>query len=336
MWMNSANLAGVGGSRRIEVRRKVEFLRHTVAVQVSSLFRRHRPVMVAAILVAVLATGCNGGTRPTLTDERLVETPDSAAAPTVAGATAGTAEESAGTAARGPGEVEALVVEVLEIFPHDTTASTQGLELHNGVFLESTGLYGRSDIRRVDPATGNVLQVIPIDQQFFAEGLTRVDDQVIQLTWRENTAFYWDAATLERIKEVSYAGDGWGLCYDGSRLIMTDGTPQLTFRDPMTFDETGRIPVTLNGEAVYNLNEVECVNGMVWANIWQTEFIARIDPATGVVTGLVDAIALDAPTEPENAVLNGIAWDASTQSFYVTGKLWPNMYRVNFVPAPTG
>ena len=161
MWMNSANLAGMGGSHRIEVQRKVEFLRHTVAVQVLSLFRRHRPVMVAAILVAVLATGCSGGTRPTLTDERLVETPDSAAVPTVAGATAGTAEESAGTSALGPGEVEALVVEVLETFPHDATASTQGLELHNGVFLESTGLYGRSDIRRVDPATGSVLQSDP-------------------------------------------------------------------------------------------------------------------------------------------------------------------------------
>ncbi|MCL4111938.1 UNVERIFIED_CONTAM: hypothetical protein GTU68_043048, partial [Idotea baltica] len=228
-------------------------------------------------------------------------------------------------------------VEIIESFPHDSTSFTQGLELYDGVFLESAGLYGESDLRRVDPTTGQVLQSVPIDAEFFAEGLTRVGDQVIQLTWRENTAFYWDANTLERTKEVSYQGEGWGLCYDGAKLIMTDGTPTLIFRDPVTFDETGRVPVTLNGQDVFNLNEVECVDGVVWANIWQTELIVRIDPTTGVVTGIVDAVALQGPSleTPQGAVLNGIAWDASTQSFYVTGKLWPTMYRVNFVPAPT-
>lgn len=315
-------------------------------VQLSYLFRRRLRLAVAALALAVLATSCSGGVRPTLTSERLVEPAESTAVPSnpvevptgtpVPAATEDTApDETTGTeeAATIDG-VEQLVVEVLETFPHDATGFTQGLELFDGIFLESTGLYGESDVRRVDPATGDVLQSVPIDAEFFAEGLTRVGDQVIQLTWRENTAFYWDATTLERTNEVSYEGEGWGLCYDGTQLIMTDGTPTLIFRDPITFAETSRIPVTLNGQDVFNLNEVECVNGAVWANIWQTKLIVRIDPATGIVTGVVDAFALDGPTEPQGAVLNGIAWDDTTESFYVTGKLWPTMYRVNFVPAP--
>lgn len=319
-------------------------------VQLSSRFRRrlHRAAII--VVVAVLATSCSGGVRPTLTGDRLVESSESAspqddqAVPTVTADAATTVPASPGPPApndTASGEasiqddVQQLVVEILESFPHDPTAFTQGLELYDGVFLESTGLYGESELRRVDPATGAVLLNTPIDAAFFAEGLTRVDNQVIQLTWRENTAFYWDATTLERTKEVAYEGEGWGLCYDGTQLIMTDGTPTLIFRDPVSFAETGRIPVTLNGQDVFNLNEVECVQGDVWANIWQTELIVRIDPISGNVTGVVDAAALEGPAEPQGAVLNGIAWDQSTQSFYVTGKLWPTMYRVNFVPAPT-
>jgi len=332
-----------------------------VHVQLPFLFRRRLTLATAAVVLAVIASACSGGARPTLTGDRLVETPESAesppdtvaahtvaaptvAAPTVAAdpaASAGpesdpaTGDDNTSTSRTVTNGVEQMVVEVLETFPHDATGFTQGLELFDGVLLESTGLYGESEVRRVDPGTGEVLQRVGIDPEFFAEGLTRVGDQIIQLTWRENTALYWDATTLEPTNRASYEGEGWGLCYDGFQLVMSDGTPTLIFRDPTSFTETSRVPVTLNGQDVFNLNELECVDGVVWANIWQTDLIVRIDPATGVVTGVVDAFALDGPAEPQGAVLNGIAWDATTQSFYVTGKLWPTMYRVNFVPAPS-
>lgn len=233
-----------------------------------------------------------------------------------------------------PGGVQFLTVEILEEFPHDATAFTQGLELQdNGLFIESTGLYGQSSLRRVQPFTGEVLERVRIPDDFFAEGVTQVGNELVLLTWQENTAFFWDADSLAPTREVTYEGEGWGICYDGERLVMTDGTPVLIFRDATSFDEIGRVPVTLDGVAVPNLNEVECVDGDVWANIWLSDTIVRIDPATGKVTATVDAVALNPATDPENAVLNGIAWDESTESFFVTGKLWPTMYRVNFVPA---
>jgi len=316
---------------------------------------RDRALAVAApaiLALAVLLSGCGEPLRPTLTSEPFVEgapTADGTAAdgatavPQATSSTGGaspTAEADAGPATV-PTGVEQLVVQVLETLPHDPAAFTQGLELHDGDFIESTGLYGQSDLRVVDPATGAVERRVTIPPEFFAEGVTRVGDQLVQLTWQENTAFYWDLATFEQRQTVSYTGEGWGICYDSGfqetgRLVMTNGTPDMVFRDPATFDEIGRVSVTLEGQPVFNLNEVECVGGAVWANIWQTDTIVRIDPATGVVTGVVDAASLDGPDETSGAVLNGIAWDESTRSFYVTGKLWPTMYRVNFVPAPGG
>ncbi len=321
------------------------------------MFRRRRPLAAAAVAVAILASACSGGARPTMTSDRLVEPSETTDAATVEptpavlnAATSAPDDFAADDEVDGaleprqlaPGEVEQLVVQVLETLPHDSTAFTQGLELHDGAFLESTGSRGPggievpSTLRRVDPATGNVEQQITLDQQYFGEGLTKVGNELIQLTWQQNTAFYWDAETFELNKRVSYNGEGWGLCYDGSRLVMTDGTPVLIFRDPVTFEETARVPVTLNDQEVFNLNEIECVDGFVWANIWQTDLIVRIDPSTGTVNGIVDAVELGGSIGGGNdAVLNGIAWDSSTQSFYVTGKLWPTMFRVNFVPAPT-
>jgi len=253
-----------------------------------------RSVLAAAFFATLLAlVSCSAGERPTVTTDRLE--PTAAPRPT---------DEPVEPEFAGP---ERLQVEVIEQFPHDPSAFTQGLELRNGVFLESTGLYG----------------------------LTQVGDELIQLTWQENTAFYWDAETFTLNREVPYEGDGWGICYDGSQLVMTDGNPELIFRDPASFAEISRVQVILNGQPLFNLNEVECVNGEVWANLWQTDQIVRIDPATGTVTGVVDAFGL-APADANvagGAVLNGIAWDDSTQSFYITGKLWSTMYRVNFVPA---
>lgn len=335
--------------------RKREFPGHTVYVQVQLMFRRRRPLVAAVAAVAILTAACSGGARPTLTADRLVEAvettdaarfdPEAAAAMLKAATPAPASDDAADDASEprqiAPGEIEHLLVQVLETFPHDPTAFTQGLELHNGFFLESTGSQGPgglqvpSTLRRVNPTTGDVEQLITLDQQYFGEGLTKVGDELIQLTWRENTAFYWDAESFELNKQVGYDGEGWGLCYDGSRLIMTDGTPVMTFRDPVTFEETARVSVTFNDREVFNLNEIECVNGFVWANIWQTDLIVRIDPSTGAINGLVDAVELGGSIDVGDAVLNGIAWDSSTQSFYVTGKLWPTMFRVDFVPAPT-
>jgi glutamine cyclotransferase len=318
------------------------------------MFRRRHPLASALVALAILTTSCSAGSRPTVTGDQLpnpsVTTVVGAVEPVPAALNAATPApdgyglgDTSEAAALVPEQVERLVLEVLQTFPHDPTAFTQGLELHDGVFLESTGSRGiggievPSTLRRVDPVTGEVEQLITLDQQYFGEGLTKVGNQLIQLTWQQNTAFYWDAKTFELNKEVNYNGEGWGLCYDGSRLVMTNGTvPGLTFRDPVSFEATGQVTVTFNGQEVFNLNEIECVNGFVWANIWQTDLIVRIDPSTGVVNGFVDAVELGGSIGKGNAVLNGIAWDESTQSFYLTGKLWPTMFRVNFVPAATG
>jgi len=306
----------------------------------------------ALLALALLATACNGGARPTLTgeqlDESLAPTPTSLPAASAAPAdTQATPEPPASqdTAADDSelpvppaGEVEVLTIQVLATLPHDETAFTQGLELHDGVFVESTGLYGESDLRKVDPITGQVLDIVPIATEFFAEGVTRVGDEYIQLTWRENLALYWDAQSMSINRQVDYEGEGWGLCFDGTRLIMTDGSSELIFRDPATFDEIDRITVTLNDSELFNLNEIECVGRQVWANVWQSDLIVRIDPTTGLVNGTIDAAVLPRPENAAaaGAVLNGIAWDETTSSFYVTGKLWPNMYRVKFLPEPPG
>ena len=323
-----------------------------------------RAPLALALSLALLATACNGGARPTLTGDRLDDSAlttaddigqqaaqaaaEAESAPETDAAEPATSTPDVADSATNsppptlaPGEVEQLFVEVIETFPHDATAFTQGLELHDGDFFESTGSRGPgntlldSTLRRVDPATGQVEQSVSIEQPFFAEGLTKVGDELIQLTWQDGVAFYWDATTFELLRTVPYAGEGWGLCYDGAQLIMTDGTPSITLRDAATFAEITRLTVTVNGEPVDNLNEIECVNGSVWANIFLSQQIVRIDPATGNVTAIVDATALAGPEGEGNAVLNGIAWDETTQSFFLTGKLWPTMYRVNFVADPS-
>lgn len=353
--MNAANLVARVSARRIGS----SISRHTCSVRVFQPVRITIGRLLWVAVLAVVLASCGGGARPTLSaapadqqatgdTETPTQTPATAAAatpqasPTEAGAdsvSGGDSSSGSDTAGTDPATGDAgttvvvpFVAEVLETFPHDATAFTQGLEFHDGMLIESTGLYGESDLRRVDALTGQVTQQVPIDARYFAEGVTRVGDQLIQLTWQENTAFYWDAATLAPIKEVSYQGEGWGICYDGEQLIMTDGTPTLIFRDPESFEETSRIAVSWNDQPLSRLNEVECVDGVVWANVWQTDLIVRIDPTSGLVTGVVDTTQVVGPGEPSGAVLNGIAWHEESASFYVTGKLWPTMYRVQFVP----
>ncbi len=239
--------------------------------------------------------------------------------------------------------VERLGVEVIDVFDHDPAAFTQGLELRDGVFYESTGLYGSSDVRLVEPGTGEVIdsQALPDDE--FGEGLTLTEDAVWQITWQEGVAYQRDLETLDVENTVEYEGEGWGLCSldqftapelaeGGERLVMSDGTSTLTFRDPATFAATGTVEVTLDGTELTQINELECVDGQVWANVWQTDEIVRIDPATGEVGAVVDASGLLTEDEAGPAdVLNGIAAGETEGTFYITGKLWPHMFLVRFV-----
>lgn len=235
-----------------------------------------------------------------------------------------------------PANFERLAVEVLDEFPHDTSAFTQGLLLHDGFLYESAGLYGQSNLRRTDPSTGEILQIVDVPDEYFAEGLALVDDRLLQITWREETALVYDLETFEQIDEFSYSGEGWGLCYDGELLYMSDGSPVIDIRDPETFEALDNYVVTFDEQPVPMINELECVGESIYANVWQTDFIIRFDKTTGIIDGIIDATTL--LTEEERAelqggaVLNGIAYNPDTDTFLITGKLWDRIFEVRFVP----
>ena len=237
-----------------------------------------------------------------------------------------------------PTAVPRLRPEVLAELPHDPAAFTQGFEIDGGVLYEGTGLEGRSELRELDPDTGAVRRSVPLPGQLFGEGITVAGDRIWQLTWRDGVALEWDRETLTLRREVPLEGEGWGLCDDGgggqsARLVRSDGTDRLRFHDPATFAEQGSVAVTLDGAPVTQLNELECVGGQVWANVWQTDRIVRIDPTTGQVTAVVDAAGLLDPARRAGTdVLNGIAAvPGADGEFLVTGKLWPVAFRVRFV-----
>jgi len=242
------------------------------------------------------------------------------------------------TGACGAQGVERLVPEVVRSVPHDPDAFTQGLLYADGRFFESTGRYGRSDLREVDPTTGSVVRSRPLESHFFAEGLALVGDRLIQLTYREGTALVYDRDTFEEVARFRYDGEGWGLCYDGRVLWMSDGSSSLQRRDPTTFELLGRLPVQRDGRPVPRLNELACVGAHVVANVWQTTELVRIDTASGRVDAVVEAAALvpdDARVRADrDAVLNGVAHDETTGRWWLTGKLWPVLYEVRFVAAP--
>ena len=243
------------------------------------------------------------------------------------------AVQAAATATGAPDAPERLKVKVLSTRPHDPGAYTQGLLLDNGSLFESTGLYGQSSLREVNPRTGAVKRKVTVPQQYFAEGLTLVGDRLIQLTWQEQKAFVYKLSDFTKVEELRYDGEGWGLCSDGTRLVMTDGSDRLTFRDPKTLAVLGGVNVTLSGRLIDRLNELECVGGAIYANVWQTDDILRIDPGSGKVTAVIDASGLLSASERQQAeVLNGIAWDPAKKTFLITGKLWPKMFEVVFVP----
>lgn len=219
---------------------------------------------------------------------------------------------------------------VVNSYPHDPDAFTQGLIYRDGYLYESTGLKGQSTLRKVNLETGEVVRQVRLDAKYFAEGLASWGGRLIQLTWRSNVAFVYDAATFSVENTVSYSGEGWGLTDDGSRLIMSDGSDTLRFLDPATLRERARLSVRDGSAAVHNLNELEFVKGEVFANIWHTDRIARISPDSGRVVGWIDLSGLLPRVyqlEAE-AVLNGIAYDATGDRLFVTGKLWPKLFQI--------
>ena len=223
---------------------------------------------------------------------------------------------------------------MVRAFPHDSGAFTQGLVMADGVLFESTGLNGRSSLRRVDLATGTVLQSRELSRQFFGEGVTVLGKRIIQLTWRTGVGFVYDRDTFDLQQNFVYPGEGWGLTTDGTHLIVSDGTAVLRYFDQETFAEKRRVTVVDQAGPVTGLNELEYVGGRIFANVWQTERIAIIDAQNGRVTGWLDLSGLLAPEERARPVdvLNGIAHDSRTGRLYVTGKLWPRLFQIELVP----
>jgi glutamine cyclotransferase len=222
--------------------------------------------------------------------------------------------------------------EVVRSFPHDPGAFTQGLVYDNGQFYESTGLEGKSTLRRVEIATGKVLDRHALDDEYFGEGLALVGDELIQLTWKHGIAIVYDKGTLREKRRHRYQGEGWGLTHDGKHLILSDGTPVLRFFDPKTFRFARQVQVTIEGMKLDKLNELEYVNGEVWANIWYEDGIARIDPKSGNVTGWIDLSKLWPQKDRDSAaVLNGIAYDPDGKRIFVTGKNWPKVYLIRLI-----
>lgn len=232
-----------------------------------------------------------------------------------------------------PPEVEALELNVHARYPHDPEAFTQGLVWDGERLFESAGLYGESSLREVELETGEVTRKVPNEARIFAEGLALVGEQLFQLSWMEHVALVWGVDTFTLQRELPYEGEGWGLCHDGDALVMSDGSDQLWFRDPETFAILRQVTVTQDGEPVERLNELECAQDKVFANVWQTDTIVRIDPDSGVVEAVIDASGLLSPSEAAQAdVLNGIAYMKDRDRFLVTGKHWPWLFEVTFEP----
>jgi glutaminyl-peptide cyclotransferase len=222
---------------------------------------------------------------------------------------------------------------IVNTYPHDRNAFTEGLVFEDGVLYEGTGLYGNSSLRRVDLETGAILQIYELPDQFFGEGITIYGNEIIQLTWQSNVGFVYDKNSFELLQEFNYSTEGWGITHDGTRLIMSDGTSTLHFLDPQTFDEIGQLNVSDDSGPVTRLNELEYIRGEIYANVWQTDLVARIAPETGRVIGWIDLAGLltaEDRSQPVD-VLNGIAYDAETDRLFVTGKLWPKLFEIKLI-----
>jgi glutaminyl-peptide cyclotransferase len=249
------------------------------------------------------------------------------------GASSSAPPEPQARAAAQASSVERYGYQIIRSYPHDPAAFTQGLTMADGQLYEGTGLHGQSSLRRVDLQTGAALQRIELDRRYFGEGIAVVGDRIVQLTYQTEKGFVYDRKTFAKQREFDYRGEGWGLTYDGQRLIMSDGSDTLRFWHPETLEEQGRIRIRDGDQAVSLINELEYVDGVLYANIWQEDRIARIDATSGVVTGWIDMSNLLTATERSRGVdvLNGIAHDPKTGNFLITGKLWPWVFEVRFV-----
>jgi glutamine cyclotransferase len=252
--------------------------------------------------------------------------------------TAETATKNQRTPAR---EISVYGYRVVRTYPHDRLAFTQGLVFEDGILYESTGgsrwspaLAGQSTLRKVELETGKVLETKLLSPDLFGEGIAVFENRIIQLTWRARVGFVYDKSTLARTKQFTYSTEGWGITHDGRRLIMSDGSETLYFWDPETLQELGRLIVTANGKPVNRLNELEYIDGEIFANIWQTERLARISPESGEVLAWVDLTGLLGPADrgPTVDVMNGIAHDAEGGRLFVTGKGWPKLFEIELIP----
>jgi glutamine cyclotransferase len=233
-----------------------------------------------------------------------------------------------------PAAVSYYSYEVVNAYPHDPGAWTEGLVYEDGVLYEGTGEMGQSSLRKVELETGKVLQEVDLSAQYYGEGITIYNQEIIQLTWQQHVGFVYDKESFTLLRKFNYPTEGWGITYDGERLIMSDGTSTLHFLDPETLQETGSVQVTDDSGPVVNLNELEYVNGEIYANVWLTDRIAIIEPQTGRVVGWIDLTGLlstEDLSQPAN-VLNGIAYDAQHDRLFVTGKLWPKLFEIRLVP----
>jgi len=227
--------------------------------------------------------------------------------------------------------VPADAAQIVRVYPHDSTAFTEGLFFQDGHLYESTGQVGHSSIRKVTLETGKVVREVIVPAPYFGEGIIAWGKQIISLTWQHQTGFRWTLDGFRKIGKFAYPGEGWALTSDGKAIIMSDGTPELRFLDPVTLKEQRRLRVTLNGRPLAKINEIEYVEGEILANIWQTNYIVRIDPVSGKVIAAIDLSALTQSVNPtdSNAVPNGIAWDADHRRLFVTGKLWPVLFEIS-------
>jgi glutaminyl-peptide cyclotransferase len=223
---------------------------------------------------------------------------------------------------------------IVRAFPHDPTAFTQGLIYHDGFLYEGTGLNGRSSLRKIRLETGEVIRRVNLDSQFFGEGITLFKNEIIQLTWESQVGFIYSLSDFRFLRQFSYPGEGWGLTTHDNEIFMSDGTPEIRVLDGETLKEKRRLKVHDGNIAINELNELEFVEGEIFANIWQTDRIARISPQSGKVVGWIDLTGLLNPIyrRGEGAVLNGIAYDAAHKRLFVTGKLWPKLFEIQLVP----
>ena len=282
--------------------------------------------VLTVLVVAFLAVSLSGlppfnGSSPTPTPTQIPSTPTSSQTSTPKPSSTQTP-----STANGP---TIYTYKIVKTYPHDTSAFTEGLVFDNGVLYESTGK--SSSLRRVDLEGGNVLQKVSLPEEYFGEGLTVINDSLVQLTWQNYIGFIYDKSSFSLQGNFSYSTEGWGLTYDGNRLIMSDGSSNLYFLNPVTFQKTGQVIVRDGNISVTNINELEYVNGDVYANIWLQQKIAIINPQNGVVKGWIDLSGIYQSNNIDD-VLNGIAYDSATGRLFVTGKDWPKLYQITITP----